>query len=419
MQKLQGDSSLAASKAPPERSSAAPLLARADVFATQLAQWFTRHRRILPWREAPSAYKTVVSELMLQQTQVVTALPYFERWIERWPDFAALAAADEAQVLQMWEGLGYYSRARNLLKLARAWVAAAGKPATAAEWLAYPGVGPYTAAAIASIAFGEHAAVVDGNVVRILARLSADQTAWPSAAHAVKALTPLAQGIIARAENPGLHNEAMMELGATLCRKGQPQCLLCPVATLCAGKSLGEAVDALPRIARKKTQERLVNRALVVDHARNAVLLYRYGAGSRRLAGLCEVPLWQDVAGYAKPAKAHTLLASQKPLLVRRRGIGNERIEERFYAWDATIADPVSAGGSNATAGNRATGDGMVPEKGGTAIAAGGGNGTAGGIALAEDAAMAGGLFWQPLDALAEVTLTGPHRRWLTQLLGA
>lgn len=375
------------------------LLLHGSAFTAALAQWFARERRILPWRENPSAYKTVVSELMLQQTQVVTALPYFERWIARWPDFEALAAASEEQVLQMWEGLGYYTRARNLLKLARAWGAAADKPATAAQWLEYPGVGPYTAAAIASIAFGEHAAVVDGNVVRILARLSADGTDYPSAAHAVKALTPLAQGIITHAQSPGLHNEAMMELGATLCRKGQSQCLLCPVGQFCAGKSLSQGVDALPRIARKKIEERLVSRIFVIDRARNAVLLHRYGATARRLAGLCELPLWQDVAAAVNAAAVVNLSAAsvvsaksvpvlkafspeppatQKPLLVRRRGIANERIEERFYAPEAAVVFSGS---------------------------------------ISEAAEKDGGLFWQRLDALDAVTLTGPHRRWLTQLL--
>lgn len=361
-----------------DSAAAAQLLGSAGAFAAQLAQWFADNRRVLPWREDPSAYKTVVSELMLQQTQVVTALPYFERWVARWPDFASLAAASEADVLQMWEGLGYYTRARNLLKLARAWVQAQVKPVTAEQWLAYPGVGPYTAAAIASIAFNQHSAVVDGNVVRVLARLCADATAFASAAHAVKAFTPLAQGMIAQAKAPGLHNEAMMELGATLCRKGQTQCLLCPVGEFCHGKSLGAQVDALPRITRKKIEKRRVDRLLVVDCACNAVLLHRYGQGARRLAGLCELPLWQDVAPFMANATQKSPPAT-KPLLVRHRSIANERIEERIYALD--VADSVVVGvGTDAMA-------------------------------------TAGGLFWQKLDALDSVTLTGPHRRWLTQLL--
>lgn len=407
-------------------------------FAGALAQWFRQHRRVLPWREQPSAYKTVVSELMLQQTQVVTALPYFERWIARWPDFESLARAEESEVLQMWEGLGYYTRARNLLKLARAWVQAAQKPVSAAQWLSYPGVGPYTAAAIASIAFGEHAAVVDGNVVRILARLAADTTAYANAALAVKAMTPLAQTVITHAAEPGLHNEAMMELGATLCRKGQPQCLLCPVADFCAGRKLLSDVAELPRIARKKTENRIVNRALVLAGGGGdlAVLLERYGSDSRRLAGLCELPQWEAVArvvaragalprvsvtgagATAMPTGAAATVVELplefasapaeplgEPLLVRRRGIANERIEERFYAFLLTRAasdeisrEPEPRGGQHLRQ-KMATG-----ETADAATAATGNN---------------SGLFWQKIADLDQVTLTGPHRRWLSQLLKA
>ena len=143
-----------------------------------MLNWFHANRRKLPWREEPTLYKTVVSEFMLQQTQVKTVLPYFARWRERFPDFTALAAAPEETVVKAWEGLGYYSRARNLHKLARALVAAPVAPRTAAEWQELPGVGPHTAAAIASIACGDAVACVDGNVARVLARLTADTTAF-------------------------------------------------------------------------------------------------------------------------------------------------------------------------------------------------------------------------------------------------
>lgn len=394
---------------------------------------------------------------MLQQTQVATVLPYFERWLQRWPDFASLAAAEEAQVLQMWEGLGYYSRARNLLKLARAWVAATAKPQSAAEWLAYPGVGPYTSAAIASIAFGEHAAVVDGNVVRILTRLSADTTAYPGPAHAVRAVTPLAQALIAPAEEPGLHNEAMMELGATLCRKGQPQCLLCPVRAFCRGQTLGQDLAQLPKIARKATINRVENRVLVVDsdsatgnaaatgnrdtdnaHGNSAadnthatgdnanagaadatgrILLCRYGADSRRLAGLSELPRW-ELLHRALTAVSTTSVAavgadametdatpappvSLAPLLVRHRSIANERIEERIYAVDLSLADKLA----------------LEAFMGATPVVAKGTGRSARAETVAAAASAGETLFWQRLDALGEVTLTGPHRRWLATLL--
>ena len=146
----------------------------ATAFRQALLGWYASAQRQLPWRSNPSIYKTVVSEFMLQQTQVKTVVPYFERWLEQFPDFAALASAPGEAVLKYWEGLGYYSRARNLHKLAKTYVALASKPATAAEWQELPGIGPYTAAAISSIAQNYPAAVVDGNVVRILARLTGD-----------------------------------------------------------------------------------------------------------------------------------------------------------------------------------------------------------------------------------------------------
>jgi len=150
---------------------------RAD-FQRALHDWYRVNHRKLPWREAPSLYKTVVSEFMLQQTQVATVLPYFERWLRELPDFAALAAAAETRVIKLWEGLGYYSRARNLHKLGQAVAALPHLPRSVAEWQELPGIGPYTAAAIASISLGQPAACVDGNVVRILARLTADGFAF-------------------------------------------------------------------------------------------------------------------------------------------------------------------------------------------------------------------------------------------------
>src|ERR1019366_7948610 len=149
------------------------LASRRAAFRRALLAWYRASRRRLPWREAPSAYGTVVSEFMLQQTQVATVIPYYLRWMEALPGFGALASAPESRVLRLWEGLGYYRRARNLHALARA-VASSGMPEGADGWEELPGVGPYTAAAIASIAFGEPRACVDGNVVRILARLTRD-----------------------------------------------------------------------------------------------------------------------------------------------------------------------------------------------------------------------------------------------------
>ena len=169
----------------PRRPAAPSPSLDAPAFRRALAAWFERHRRTLPWRTERSLYRTVVSEFMLQQTQVATVLPYFERWMKALPDFAALAAAEEAVVLKLWEGLGYYRRARFLHKLAREFVALPAPPRTADAWAELTGVGPYTAAAIASLAFDDPAACVDGNVVRILARITGDTRAFADGSAAV------------------------------------------------------------------------------------------------------------------------------------------------------------------------------------------------------------------------------------------
>lgn len=299
---------------------------------------------------------------MLQQTQVVTVLPYFDRWMRALPDFQALALSPEATVLKLWEGLGYYNRARNLQKLARQWVDAPAKPSTAAEWLGYPGVGPYTAAAIASIAFGESVAVVDGNVVRILARLTADGTEFKDGTSAVKRFDPLAQSLIEHTSTPGLHNEAMMELGATVCLKAKPLCLLCPVQSFCAGQTSG-LPEAFPKLIRKVVVQRTVHRLWAVDGDR--LLLHRRPDDARRLAGLYELPEAEALADGKLP---------DSPLTVKKRGIANERIEERIYAIKATPALK-----------KQATADPLFA--------------------------------WVPLDGLDAVILTGPHRKWIGQIL--
>src|SRR5580658_3079410 len=185
-------------------------------FSRDLLTWYRRAARPLPWRREPSLYRTVVSEFMLQQTQVATVLPYFQRWMVEFPDFRVLAAAPEARVLKLWEGLGYYRRARHLHQLAKIVAAEPGRERTPEGWGELPGVGPYTAAAITSIAFSARAACVDGNVVRVLTRLTADESPYPDGVSAARVLTPLAEELLP-AQAPGDHNQAMMELGATVC----------------------------------------------------------------------------------------------------------------------------------------------------------------------------------------------------------
>jgi A/G-specific adenine glycosylase len=216
-----------------------------------LQSWFERSARTLPWRENPTPYRVWVSEIMLQQTQVSTVIPYFDRWMRSFPTVKALADAEEAQVLEHWAGLGYYSRARNLHQGAKR-LAAGRMPESREEWLEVPGVGPYTAGAICSIALQKPEAIVDGNVERVLARVcclsrlisqrnpslsrqkkaqesSYSATLWSLAESWVKAAFELKV-------KPRVFNQALMELGATLCRPREPLCALCPLAEICQAK---------------------------------------------------------------------------------------------------------------------------------------------------------------------------------------
>jgi A/G-specific adenine glycosylase len=263
----------------------AHLIAHRAGFHAALHGWYRVHQRRLPWRTEPSLYKTVVSEFMLQQTQVATVLPFFDRWLRALPDFAALAAAPETKVLKLWEGLGYYSRARNLHRLARALAALPAPPRTAAEWRELPGVGPYTSAAIASIAHGEPAAVVDGNVVRILARLTDEPKRFRDGTEAVKHFTPLADALIEGAP-PGDHNQAMMELGATVCSRRKPLCLTCPVADFCAARRTGRE-ESVPRLAPKRIEQKSVLRTFCLERGR--LLLRRGGGGGEAAGGVARV----------------------------------------------------------------------------------------------------------------------------------
>lgn len=338
-----------------------PIVSRRADFHAALHAWYRLHQRKLPWRDTPSLYKTVVSEFMLQQTQVATVLPYFDRWLRELPGFAALAAAPEAKVMKLWEGLGYYSRARNLHKLAQAYVAAPRPPRTPAEWRELPGIGPYTAAAITSISFDEPAAVVDGNVVRILARLTGEGRLFRDGTEAVKFFTPLADALVI-GSNPGEHNQAMMELGATVCLRANPQCLLCPVAGLCAARAAGSP-EKLPRLKPKVIEQKTVARVWC-EH-RGRLLLRRGHAQAKRLAGLHELPEASDLG--VQPAAA-ALLAT------KRRAITRFAITESIYA-----VKPAAA--------------------------------------LLKRIAGNEGLEWVPLQQLDHVTLSGPHRRWIGELL--
>lgn len=226
-----------------------------DIAATLLA-WYDANARVLPWRAAPGApppdpYRVWLSEVMLQQTTVAAVTPRFTAWVARWPDFASLAAADDADVMAAWAGLGYYARARNLLTAARR-IAVGGVPDSEAGWRALPGVGDYTAAAITAIALCQRAVAIDANVERVVARLFAIRTPLPAGKAAIRA----AADTITPTERAGDFAQAMMDLGATICPARRPRCLLCPLRDLCAGHASGAPEDFPVRPAKKARPQR-------------------------------------------------------------------------------------------------------------------------------------------------------------------
>ncbi len=253
-----------------------------SAFAARLLRWFDRHKRDLPWRREPrDPYRVWLSEVMLQQTQVATVIPYFERWLGRFPTLEALAAASLDDVLKLWEGLGYYARARNLHAAAQIVARDYGGqlPHTVEGLMALPGIGRYTAGAIASLAFGVHAPALDGNVRRVLSRVFG--LSRPTAAE----LWALAESLLPRSR-AGAFNEALMELGATICTPHAPQCAACPLRAMCEAHAGGDPAAYPARPAKQKTPHYEVLTAVVVDGAGRALLGQRPRDGL--LGGLWE-----------------------------------------------------------------------------------------------------------------------------------
>jgi A/G-specific adenine glycosylase len=301
-------------------------------FRKLLGAWFRKHARRLPWRGVDDPYATWLSEIMLQQTRVATVIDRYREFMQRFPTLQALAAAEESEVLALWSGLGYYRRARMLLRGAQFVERELhGKmPQTASELRTLPGVGEYTSAAIASIAFGECVAVVDGNVERVLLRVLGLPEKRSSKANAE--LMSVAQALMPRTKhggkNPqGDHNQAMMELGAMVCLPRSPLCLQCPVFNLC--KTRGQ--HDTPRRAPQRSQ---TTAHLLVVRKRGTltkVLLQRRAADVSQMPGMLELPVL--------PLEA---VQGLEPVLRLRHSITNTNYHVQVYA-DITLRDELPA----------------------------------------------------------------------------
>ncbi len=269
-------------------------------FSRALLPWYREHQRPLPWRQTPEPYRIWLSEVILQQTRVDQGTAYWHRFVQRYPSVGDLAKASEDQVLRLWQGLGYYGRARNLRTAAQQVVQEHGGqfPASHAALLKLKGVGDYTASAIASICFGKAEPVVDGNVYRVLSRVFGIATPIDSTA-GKKEFRALAAELISR-EHPGDHNQAVMELGATVCTPKNPRCGDCPLARKCIAKTEGRIAELPEKSGKTKTRTRHFNYLLIEA---NGGIYLRKRTGKDIWQGLWELPLIET----EKPATASVL----------------------------------------------------------------------------------------------------------------
>lgn len=265
----------------------------------RVVQWFRKAHRPMPWRSDPSPYKVWVSEIMLQQTQVATVIPYFDRFIARFPCVHDLAGASLHAVMLAWEGLGYYSRARNLHAAARYIVAELGGaiPRTSQALAELPGIGAYSSAAIASIAFGESVPAVDGNVMRVCARLWGMDRPMGAAVLASEVRNRLRPCI--RNVDPSHFNQAMMEIGALLCRPRNPKCPVCPLALDCVGVRVGRPADFPVKRRKPQVPHYVLAAGVVCRHGRVVIVKRRE---KEMLAGLWEFPCGRKHQGESEDA---------------------------------------------------------------------------------------------------------------------
>ena len=293
-------------------------------FRRRLLRWFEKRKRDLPWRRIRDPYRIWLSEVMLQQTRVAAVLPYYERFLARFPTITSLASAPEQEVLRVWSGLGYYSRARNLHCAAKEIVSRFGGrfPSKLEDALSLPGVGQYTASAVLSIAYGETHAVLDGNVARVLARLGAIRGDLRVAAR-WRDLQKEAQRLL-DAKHPGEWNQAMMELGATVCTPRSPYCASCPLAKGCRARALG-MTGVIPEKRRKRAPVRIEIAAAILLDTRGRTLLVDAGRAAEASAGNGDLAvlfsrLWQFPAVTVRRADRIELSAHLRRLLESANG---------------------------------------------------------------------------------------------------
>lgn len=302
---------------------------------TELTRWYTQHHRKLPWRETTDPYAIWVSEVMLQQTQVKTVLPYYARFLGRFPDVRSLSEAKEAEVLQFWSGLGYYSRARNLHRGAKYLlkIHQGEFPKTIPELRKIPGIGPYTAGAVSSIAFNHPEPIVDGNVQRVFARFYGMKRALPDSKADIW-FWQKAREWVSQSAQPRILNQALMELGATRCTKAAPQCSRCPLSQGCVAfkKNLQ---DRLPQKKARRKTEQLWWVPLVLQH-KNQFYLIRNPKGSW-WEGMWDLPRLtvkhrresqEQVDNFAKK-EGH--IEKAEPLATQKHTVTHHKIEASPY----------------------------------------------------------------------------------------
>ena len=321
--------------------------------AQALLAWYDRHARTLPWRIAPGEgatgetadpYRVWLSEIMLQQTTVGAVRPYFERFTQLWPNVFALAAADDAVLMGEWAGLGYYARARNLLACARTVAGEHGGifPSTAAALRDLPGIGDYTSAAIAAIAFRQPAPVVDGNVERVVSRLAAIETSFPAA-------RPLVRAIVAAAipvDRPGDFAQSMMDLGATICTPRRPACVICPLCAGCAARAAGTP-DAFPVKAAKKARPQRRGAAFVAFRQADGAVWLRTRPPSGLLGGMAEPPTtgWSARSDGETDAEAAPFAAEWRNAGEVSHGFTHFLLTLQIFAATSPTPQPRPAGG--------------------------------------------------------------------------